>query len=136
VFAHSTLLTRPGERLLASSCRCEWHCVGHGATGKADFPVRVADGGCHCADRLVAYNGVVSALRLFFTVTLDRPDLSRRLVLARFPRKLPAVLSVEEVVAGSLLKRRGCATTSLFPTSIGPASSTQGAREFASELGE
>jgi integrase/recombinase XerD len=42
-------------------------------------------------------NCSVSALRFFFTVTLDRPDLSRRLVLARFPRKLPAVLSVEEV---------------------------------------
>ena len=37
-----------------------------------------------------------------FTVTLDRPDLSRRLVLARYPRKLPAVLSVEEV--GQLLE--------------------------------
>jgi integrase/recombinase XerD len=47
-------------------------------------------------------NGSVSALRFFFNVTLDRPDLSRRLVLARFPRKLPAVLSVEEV--GRLLE--------------------------------
>ena len=42
-------------------------------------------------------NSSISALRFFFTVTLDRPDLSRRLVLARYPRKLPAVLSVEEV---------------------------------------
>ena len=47
-------------------------------------------------------NCSVSALRFFFTVTLDRPDLSRRLVLARFPRKLPDVLSVEEV--GRLLE--------------------------------
>src|ERR1700740_2265389 len=47
-------------------------------------------------------NSSVSALRFLFTVTLDRPDLSRRLVLARFPRKLPAVLSVEEV--GRLLE--------------------------------
>src|ERR1700752_1438701 len=47
-------------------------------------------------------NCSVSALRFFFTITLDRPDLSRRLVLARFPRKLPAVLSVEEV--GRLLE--------------------------------
>ena len=39
----------------------------------------------------------VSALRFLFTVTLDRPDLSRRLVLAPRPRKLPDVLSVEEV---------------------------------------
>src|SRR5260370_10342552 len=42
-------------------------------------------------------NCSVSARRFFFTVTLDRPDLSRRLVLARYPRKLPAGLSVEEV---------------------------------------
>ena len=42
-------------------------------------------------------NCSVSALRFFFTVTLDRPELSRRLVLARAPRKLPDVLSVEEV---------------------------------------
>ena len=44
-------------------------------------------------------NCSVSALRFFFTVTMDRPDLSRRLVLARHPRKLPTVLSVEEVGA-------------------------------------
>src|SRR5271167_973690 len=42
-------------------------------------------------------NGSISALRFLFTVTLDRPDLSRRFVLARHPRKLPNVLSVEEV---------------------------------------
>src|SRR5438309_10778575 len=42
-------------------------------------------------------NGAVSALRFFFTVTLDRPDLARRLTVVRQPRRLPAVLSVEEV---------------------------------------
>jgi len=42
-------------------------------------------------------NCSVSALRFFFTVTLDRPDLSRRFVLARYPSKLPMVLSAEEV---------------------------------------
>jgi integrase/recombinase XerD len=47
-------------------------------------------------------NCSVSALRFLFTVTLDRPDLSRRLVLVRQPRKLPAVLSVQEV--GRLLE--------------------------------
>ncbi len=47
-------------------------------------------------------NASVSALRFLFTVTLDRPDLSRRLILARQPRKLPDVLSVEEV--GRLLE--------------------------------
>ena len=39
----------------------------------------------------------VSALRFLFTVTLDRPALSRRLMLAPRPRKLLDVLSVEEV---------------------------------------
>src|SRR5207245_2137273 len=42
-------------------------------------------------------NGAVSALRFLFDVTLERPDLSRRLVLAHRPRKLPDVLSVDEV---------------------------------------
>src|SRR5262249_55256426 len=42
-------------------------------------------------------NSGVAALRFFFTVTLDRPDLARRLTVVREPRRLPAVLSVEEV---------------------------------------
>ena len=46
-------------------------------------------------------NSSVSGLRFLFTVTLDRPDLSRRFILVRYPHKLPAVLSVKE--AGRLL---------------------------------
>jgi len=42
-------------------------------------------------------NGAVSALRFFFTTTLDRPDLARRLTAVRRPHKLPEVLSPEEV---------------------------------------
>jgi integrase/recombinase XerD len=42
-------------------------------------------------------NNSVSALRFFFTVTLDRPDLARRLTIVHRPRRLPAVLSAEEV---------------------------------------
>src|SRR2546427_70456 len=42
-------------------------------------------------------NNSVSALRFFFTATLDRPDLARRLTVVREPLRLPAVLSVEEV---------------------------------------
>src|SRR6266852_4905252 len=42
-------------------------------------------------------NSAVAALRFSFTVTLDRPDLARRLTVVREPRRLPAVLSVEEV---------------------------------------
>ena len=44
-----------------------------------------------------AINSSVSALRFFLTVTLDRPDLARRLTVVPQPRKLPLVLSVEEV---------------------------------------
>ncbi len=47
-------------------------------------------------------NNAVSGLRFLFNVTLDRPDLSRRLVLARYAQKLPTVLNVEEV--GRLLE--------------------------------
>jgi integrase/recombinase XerD len=42
-------------------------------------------------------NTAVSALRFLFTVTLHRPDLVHRLTVVRQPRRLPAVLSVEEV---------------------------------------
>ena len=42
-------------------------------------------------------NSAVSALRFFFTVTLDRPDLASRLTVVRQPRRLPLVLSPEEV---------------------------------------
>src|SRR5690606_29709855 len=34
-------------------------------------------------------NSIVSALRFFFTQTLDRPDLARRLVRLVHPRRLP-----------------------------------------------
>jgi site-specific recombinase XerD len=47
-------------------------------------------------------NGAVSALRFLFLVTLHRRDLSRALVITRYYRKLPDVLSVEE--AGRLLE--------------------------------
>jgi hypothetical protein len=46
----------------------------------------------------------VSALRFFFTVTLDRPGLSRRFVLVSHPRKLPTVLNIEDV--GRLTRER------------------------------
>lgn len=42
-------------------------------------------------------NSVVSALRFFFTHTIDRPDLARKLVRISHPRQLPMVLSREEV---------------------------------------
>ena len=55
-------------------------------------------------------NGIVSALRFFFVQTIDRPDLARKLVRTRHERKLPVVLSQEEVArllgAASCLKHQ------------------------------
>ena len=42
-------------------------------------------------------NAAVSALRFFFTVTLDRPEMARRLTVVREPRRIPAILSPDEV---------------------------------------
>jgi site-specific recombinase XerD len=42
-------------------------------------------------------NSIVAALRFFFTHTLDRPDLSRKLYTVKHPRSLPVVLSPDEV---------------------------------------
>src|SRR6202163_3321240 len=42
-------------------------------------------------------NGSGAALRFFFTVTLDRPEMSRHLTLVREPRKIPVILSLEEI---------------------------------------
>jgi site-specific recombinase XerD len=42
-------------------------------------------------------NSIVSALRFLFTYTLDRPDLARKLVRLAHPRRLPVVLSRDEV---------------------------------------
>ena len=43
-------------------------------------------------------NATVTALRFFFKVTLDRPETGRHLVFVHEPRKLPRVLSPEEVL--------------------------------------
>ena len=42
-------------------------------------------------------NAAIAALRFFFTVTLERPDLVRPLRIATEPSKAPVVLSQEEV---------------------------------------
>src|ERR687893_1196481 len=44
-----------------------------------------------------AMNSHVAALRFLFTTTVDRPDLSRRLIRTPYLRKLPTVLSPDEV---------------------------------------
>ncbi len=42
-------------------------------------------------------NSAVAALRFFFGVILDRPELGRHLTFAREPRRIPLVLSPDEV---------------------------------------
>ena len=42
-------------------------------------------------------NSIVSALRFFFTHTIDRPDLARKVIRVAHPRTLPVVLSRNEV---------------------------------------
>lgn len=42
-------------------------------------------------------NSIVAALRFFFTHTINRPDLARKLFRVAYPRKLPVVLSTYEV---------------------------------------
>jgi hypothetical protein len=55
-------------------------------------------------------NFTVAALRFFFTYTLDRPDLARKLIRIPYPRKLPTVLAPDEVArllaATTCLKHR------------------------------
>jgi integrase/recombinase XerD len=62
-----------------------------------------------------AFNQTVCALRFFFGVTLGRAGLPERIPHAREPRKLPVVLSADEVVrfldAVSWLKHRAALTT-------------------------
>ena len=47
--------------------------------------------------RAPSINGSVAALRFFFTVTLDRPEMARHLTFVREPRRIPVVLSLEEI---------------------------------------
>lgn len=42
-------------------------------------------------------NSIVAALRFFFTHTLDRPDLARKLVRTAHARKIPVVLTLGEM---------------------------------------
>jgi integrase/recombinase XerD len=72
----------------------------------------------HLASKGVAWaslNQVVCALRFFYGVTLGEDTIPERIVYAREPRKLPVVLSADEVVrfleAVSSLKARVALTT-------------------------
>jgi len=72
----------------------------------------------HLASKGVSWgslNQVVCALRFFYGVTLDQATIPERIPYAREPRKLPTVLSADEVVrfleAVSSLKARVALTT-------------------------
>ena len=62
-----------------------------------------------------ALNQTVCALRFFYGVTLNRPEIPERIAYAREPRKLPVILSADEVVrfleAVPSLKTRTALTT-------------------------
>lgn len=62
-----------------------------------------------------ALNQTVCALRFFYGVTLDRGEIPERIAYARTPRKLPVILSADEVVrfleAVPSLKARAALTT-------------------------
>jgi site-specific recombinase XerD len=70
------------------------------------FQIQQSEGGMNAP----AMNSTVAALRFFFTTTVDRPDLSRKLIRLRHPRKLPVVLSSDEaarlIAATTCLKHR------------------------------
>ena len=57
------------------------------------FQVHLAESGA----RPPKLNSATSALRFFFGTTLDRPELARHLARVHYPKKLPRVLSPEEV---------------------------------------
>jgi integrase/recombinase XerD len=58
------------------------------------FQVRLTETGV----RPPTINATVTGLRFFFKVTLDRPETTRHLVFVYEPRKLPRVLSPDEVL--------------------------------------
>jgi len=57
--------------------------------------------------RAPTINGSVAALHFFFTVTLDRPEMARHLTFVREPRKMPAVLSPDEVALNAPTRPSG-----------------------------
>jgi len=75
------------------------HCFGHspdrlGLEDVRAFQVYLVSQGISWP----ALNQTVCALRSFYGVTLDRPEIPERIAYARTPRKLPAILSADEVV--------------------------------------
>lgn len=72
-----------------------------------------------------ALNQTVCALRFFYGVTLNRAEIPERIACARTPRKLPTILSADEVVrfleAVPSLKARTALTAAWLPVPQGCA---------------
>ena len=71
------------------------------------YQLHLASGGMSTS----SLNATVTALRFFFTVTLGRRAATERMPFVRQPRKLPVVLSPDEVAC--LLQRRRVSNISL-----------------------
>ena len=76
------------------------------STAKAEDIRRFQIQQSECGMNAPAMNSAVAALRFFFNHTVDRPDLARKLIRLRYPRKLPVVLSPDE--AGRLIAATTC----------------------------
>jgi hypothetical protein len=75
-------------------------------------------------------NSIVLALRFFFTHTIDRPDLTRKLIRVAHPRNLPVVLSRDEVArllnATTCLKHQAALSVAYGGPARGRGSGAQG----------
>lgn len=67
-----------------------------------DFQVRLVSQGISWA----SLNQIDCALRFFYGVTLDCGEIPERIAYARMPRKLPTILSADEVVRFSRQRPR------------------------------
>jgi len=68
--------------------------AGHGVGGRRS-PLSIASAKQHIGPATI--NLACTALRFFFKITLEKPDLVRHLAPVQQPRKTPVVLSQDEV---------------------------------------
>ena len=76
-------------------------------------------------------NAAIAALRFFFNVTLERPDLVRHLTSVNKPRKAPVVLSQEEVAR---LLEAASGLKSTRPRSASPTANAGSVEEVARNI--
>jgi integrase/recombinase XerD len=84
----------------------------------------------------IVLNGTITALRFFFGVTRERPEALAKMCPVREPRKLPVVLSLEEVTGliaaadkpqyqAALSVACGAGLPMFVPTAVPPCSSSR-----------